>query len=94
MEIILQKATELGVGKITPIISERTEVKDLNIERARKIVIEATEQSNQLSSDAQSDAHWQFQNLGQTRRVATRQSRATGRDPYPMSAFSTMLGSK
>ena len=49
MEIILQKATELGVARITPIISERTEVKDLNIERARKIVIEATEQSNQLN---------------------------------------------
>ena len=49
MEIILQKATELGVAKITPIISERTEVKELNHERANKIVIEATEQSNQLS---------------------------------------------
>ena len=49
MEIILQKATELGVAKITPILSERTEVKELNFERANKIVIEATEQSNQLS---------------------------------------------
>ena len=49
MEIILQKATELGVVKITPIISERTDVKELNLERAKKIVIEATEQSNQLS---------------------------------------------
>ena len=49
MEIILQKATELGVSKITPVISERTEVKELNHERANKIVIEATEQSNQLS---------------------------------------------
>ena len=49
MEIILQKAAELGVAKITPIISERTEVKDLNIERAKKIVVEAIEQSNQLN---------------------------------------------
>ncbi len=49
MEMILQKATELGVKKITPIVSERTEVKELNYERANKIVIEATEQSNQLN---------------------------------------------
>ena len=49
MEIILQKATELGVRKIIPLVSERTEVKELNQERAKKIVVEATEQSNQLS---------------------------------------------
>ena len=48
LEIILQKATELGVSKIIPIVSERTEVKELNYERAKKIVVEATEQSNQL----------------------------------------------
>jgi len=49
LEIILQKATELGVSRITPIISERTEVKELNLDRAKKITIEATEQSNQLN---------------------------------------------
>ena len=49
METILQKATELGVSKIVPIISDRTEIKELNFERANKIVIEATEQSNQMS---------------------------------------------
>ena len=48
IETILQKATELGVSKIIPIVSERTEVKELNFERANKIVIEATEQSNQM----------------------------------------------
>ena len=39
MEIILQKATELGVNKITPIVSERTEVKEINHERAKRIII-------------------------------------------------------
>ena len=48
METVLQKATELGVNKIIPIVSERTEIKELNHDRAKRIVIEATEQSNQL----------------------------------------------
>jgi 16S rRNA (uracil1498-N3)-methyltransferase len=48
MENILQKATELGVSKIVPIVSERTEVKEMNFERANKIIVEAIEQSNQL----------------------------------------------
>ena len=49
MENILQKATELGVSKIIPVVSERTEVKELNFERAKKIVVDATEQSNQFT---------------------------------------------
>ena len=49
MENILQKSTELGVSKIIPIVSERTVVKEINYERARKIAIEATEQSNQIN---------------------------------------------
>ena len=48
MDTILQKATELGVSKIIPLVSERTEVKELNHVRSKRIVIEATEQSNQL----------------------------------------------
>ena len=37
LETIFQKATELGVSNIIPLISERTEVKDLNYERAKKL---------------------------------------------------------
>lgn len=44
-EWIVQKATELGVSEIIPLISERSEKKGWNKERAEKILIEACEQS-------------------------------------------------
>lgn len=44
-EWISQKATELGVSHIVPIISERSEKKNLNMDRLKKIIIEASEQS-------------------------------------------------
>ena len=44
-EWIVEKATELGVTKIVPIIAERTEKKAVNEDRLKKIVIEASEQS-------------------------------------------------
>lgn len=43
-EYIIQKCTELGVSNFVPIISERTIKKDFNLERAKKITIEASEQ--------------------------------------------------
>lgn len=46
MDIIIQKATELGVKKIIPFVSERCILKNTNkIERWRKIAKEASEQS-------------------------------------------------
>lgn len=44
MEWVVEKATELGVSGIVPVVSERSEKKGFNIERAQKIVIEASEQ--------------------------------------------------
>ena len=46
---IIQKATELGVTKFLPIIFDRTIVRKINKERLEKVIIEATEQSNQIN---------------------------------------------
>tara|TARA_B100001057_G_scaffold450136_1_gene491925 strand:- start:316 stop:1017 length:702 start_codon:yes stop_codon:yes gene_type:complete len=46
---MIQKATELGVTKFLPIIFNRTVVRKINNERFKKIVIEASEQSNRLN---------------------------------------------
>ena len=46
---MIQKATELGVTKFLPIIYERTIVRGINIERLKKIAIDASEQSNRIN---------------------------------------------
>ncbi|HRY62584.1 MAG TPA: RsmE family RNA methyltransferase [Candidatus Paceibacterota bacterium] len=43
-ELVVQKATEVGVSKIIPVISARTVKMNLNIERLQKIAKEAAEQ--------------------------------------------------
>jgi len=49
LNFLVQKGTELGVQRFIPILSERTVVKEINIERIKKIIIEASEQSNRIS---------------------------------------------
>jgi 16S rRNA (uracil1498-N3)-methyltransferase len=44
VELVAQKATELGVSRIIPIIAEHSEKKGLNKERLKTILIEASEQ--------------------------------------------------
>ena len=45
---MIQKATELGVTKFIPVIFERSIVRKINNDRLKKIIIEATEQSNRI----------------------------------------------
>jgi 16S rRNA (uracil1498-N3)-methyltransferase len=47
MEWFLEKATEIGIHEITPIICEHSERKIFKIDRAEKIIQAATKQSNQ-----------------------------------------------
>ncbi len=44
-EMVVQKATEIGVCRVIPVLCERTEKKNINMERLQKISVEASEQS-------------------------------------------------
>lgn len=48
LEWFLEKATEIGVDKIYPIITERTEKQTIKQERLQQIIISAAKQSGQL----------------------------------------------
>lgn len=48
IEWFIEKACEIGVGKITPIVFERTERNKINKERWEKIVVSSCKQSQQL----------------------------------------------
>ena len=49
LNLMLQKATELGITRFIPILTERTIVRKLNQKRINKIIVEASEQSNRLT---------------------------------------------
>ena len=46
---LLNMATQMGVGRFLPVITDRTNTNHVNWERMKKIVIEAAEQSNRNS---------------------------------------------
>ena len=48
LNLMIQKATELGVTRFIPILTERTIVRKINEKRINKIIVEASEQSNRL----------------------------------------------
>ena len=48
LNLMIQKATELGISKFIPILTERTIVRKINYKRLDKIIVEASEQSNRL----------------------------------------------
>ena len=48
-ELAIEKATELGVSSITPVIAERSQYKQVREDRLKKIVKEATEQSGRTT---------------------------------------------
>lgn len=49
-ELILEKCTEIGVTDFYPVISDRTVKTNINIERASKIIQEASEQAQRLDT--------------------------------------------
>ena len=49
LNLMIQKATELGVTRFIPLLTERTVVRKINEKRVKKIIVEASEQSNRLN---------------------------------------------
>ena len=51
-DLVVEKATELGVSTLLPVITERTNAARVNLGRLRAIAIEAAEQSERLTVPA------------------------------------------
>lgn len=51
-DFMIEKATELGVSAFHPVLTARTQIREVNADRVRSIAIEAAEQSERLSIPA------------------------------------------
>lgn len=49
LELVVQKATELGVSALLPVRAARSQAERINVDRLRRIAIEAAEQSERLN---------------------------------------------
>ena len=49
LNLMIQKATELGVTRFIPLLTDRTVVRKINEKRIKKIIVEASQQSNRLN---------------------------------------------
>ncbi|WP_321489398.1 16S rRNA (uracil(1498)-N(3))-methyltransferase [uncultured Hyphomonas sp.] len=47
-DFIVEKATELGAARITPVLTERTQTRTVRLDRFQKIALEAAEQTERL----------------------------------------------
>lgn len=47
-DFVVEKATELGVSQICPVMTERTQARNLRIDRLSKIALEAAEQTERM----------------------------------------------
>ena len=48
-DLVVQKATELGVAALQPVLTERTNASRVNLDRLQAIAVEAAEQSERLT---------------------------------------------
>ncbi len=74
LNLMIQKATELGITRFIPILTERTVVRKLNEKRINKIIAEASEQSNRLNHQNSHRREKRWQTEGEKRRMAYLQS--------------------
>jgi 16S rRNA (uracil1498-N3)-methyltransferase len=64
-DLLVQKATELGVSMLLPVFTERSNASRVNLDRLRAIAIEASEQSERLTIPAFRPARQLHDNLAE-----------------------------